>query len=57
MPLQEMDIAQTFNVALHVPRLTKPEMMAVLKHLGAFDGPDVSARAGAAAALFAPGMD
>ncbi len=35
-------MAQTFNVVLHVPRLTKLEMMAVLKHMGAFDGPDVS---------------
>lgn len=38
-----MDVAQSFNVALHVPRLTRTEMMEVLKQLGAFDGPDVSA--------------
>lgn len=37
-----MDVAQTFNVALPVPRLTKGEMFTVLKHLGAFDSADVS---------------
>jgi len=40
--MQEMDVAATFNVALHVPCLTKEEMKSVLGQLGAFSGQDVS---------------
>jgi vesicle-fusing ATPase len=34
--MQEMDLAQAFNVALHVPALTKEEVKAVLQHVAAF---------------------
>jgi len=40
--MEEMDVAQTFNVALHVPVLRKEEMRSVLGQLGAFAGQDVS---------------
>lgn len=34
--LQEMELAETFNVALHVPALMRDEIKAVLEHVGAF---------------------
>lgn len=34
--MQDMDIAQTFNVVLHVPALSRPEMSLVLKQMAAF---------------------
>lgn len=37
-----MDVAQTFNVALHVPRLNREEVKNVLGQVGAFAGSDVS---------------
>jgi vesicle-fusing ATPase len=42
--MQDMDVAQTFNVALHVPSLSRAEMKAVLQHLGAFTDPEVRGR-------------
>ena len=39
--MQDMDVAQTFNVAMHVPALDKVEMKNVLGQLGAFQGPEV----------------
>lgn len=40
-----MDIAQAFNVALHVPSLSRPEIKMVLQQLGAFRASNVSGRA------------
>ena len=42
MVMEDMDVAQTFNVAMHVPTLSKDEMKAILAQLGAFQGRDVS---------------
>jgi vesicle-fusing ATPase len=42
MVMEEMDVAQTFNVTMHVPTLNKTEMKTVLGQLGAFAGQDVS---------------
>ena len=41
--MEEMDVAQTFNVALHVPVLSREEMRTVLGQLGAFAGQDLEA--------------
>lgn len=41
--MQDMDVAQTFNVALHVGSLDKGEIRSVLMQLGAFTGTDLEA--------------
>ena len=39
--MEEMEVAQTFNVVMHVASLDKKEMKAVLSQLGAFSGGDL----------------
>jgi vesicle-fusing ATPase len=41
MVMEEMDVAQTFNVAMHVAGLGKEEIKTVLELLGAFKGPEL----------------
>lgn len=41
MVLEEMDVAQTFNVAMHVAALSSEEMKSVLAQLGAFSGQEL----------------
>jgi vesicle-fusing ATPase len=41
MVMEEMDVAQTFNVAMHVAALSSQEIKTVLAQLGAFSGQEV----------------
>ena len=41
--MQDMDVAQTFNVALHVGALDQDEVRSVLTQLGAFSGTELEA--------------